>query len=71
MNKYHTKILVSGLEGTTTKKVIEANGMAWSDAGLYEFWKFNTKGEREPSAYYPVNRTIIEKIEYNADTKTK
>lgn len=59
MNRYYIEVINSNKQ---QKRVIEADGLSWSDAGLYEFIVFEN-GIRKPIAYYPVSRTIIEKIE--------
>lgn len=49
---------------------IECDGVRFSHSGVYEFWKYkeeNDNGELIKRvidiAYYPINRTIINKIE--------
>jgi hypothetical protein len=64
MNRYH--ILVTAGTPYVNHKV-EANGIGWSDSGLYEFWRVDENGRRYSVAFYPVNRTIIENIEYGID----
>lgn len=59
MKKYHIEVINSNKQ---QYRIIEADSVSWSDAGLYEFIKFDN-GIRIPVAYYPVNRTIITKIE--------
>ena len=61
MNRYYIEVINSNKQ---QKREIIADGISWSDAGLYEFWKTEV-GRRIPIAYYPVSRTVIEKIEYN------
>ena len=69
MNRYHIEVINSSQK---IKRGVEADGMAWSDAGLYEFWIYDDKtNSRVGVAYFPVNRTIVEKIEYNINEKTK
>lgn len=62
MNRYNI-LIITGAPYTTHK--VEAHGIGWSDAGLYEFWRMDENGRRYNVAYYPVNKTIIESIEYN------
>ena len=62
MNRYHLKIV--SIASLILETVVEADLVGWSEAGLYEFVKTNN-GKREVIAYYPVDKTIIEKIEYN------
>ncbi len=64
MNRYHI-LVITGLP--YTKHKVEANGIGWSDAGLYEFWRMDENGKRHNVAYYPVYKTIIEHIEYGID----
>lgn len=63
MNRYHI-LIITGVQSYNSHKV-EANGISWSDSGLYEFWKFDKDGRRIGVAYYPVSKTIIESIDYN------
>lgn len=65
MNIYYLRIIT----GVSTMLDVEvrANGLAWSDSGLYEFWAFNESGNKIGVAYYPIDTTIIESIEYNID----
>jgi hypothetical protein len=64
MNRYHIQVITG--ESYMNRKV-EADGVSWSDAGLYEFWVKTEKGFNKGVAYYPVNRTIIENIEFNIE----
>jgi len=65
MNRYLIEVINSTQR---IKRTIDANGMAWSDSGLYEFWVMDeATGRKIAIAYYPVNRTIVENIEYNID----
>ena len=60
MKKYHI-LVITGVQAYNSH-VVQADSVSWSDAGLYEFVIFDN-GIRKAVAYYPVNRTIIEKIE--------
>lgn len=62
MNRYHI-LIITGAPFYQMR--VEANGISWSDSGLYEFWKMDENGRRIAIAYYPVNKTIIESIDYN------
>ena len=64
MNRYH--ILVITGQSYINRKV-EADGIAWSESGLYEFWKRNEQGKTVGIAYYPVSKTIIDNIEFNIE----
>lgn len=65
MNRYHI-LIITGVQSYNSHKV-EANGVAWSESGLYEFWRFDEDRKKVSVAYYPVDRTIIEYIEYGID----
>ena len=62
MNRYHIEVIMNDKKFT---RVIEAEGISWSDSGLYEFWKTNENGRKNAVAYLPVSRTIIDTIEYD------
>ena len=64
MNRYHILVITGS---PFYQMRVEANGIAWSDSGLYEFWRRDENGKQYSVAYYPVNRTIIEHIEYGID----
>ncbi len=63
MNKYYIEVLTYG---ETKLKEVNADLIGWSDAGLYEFVRF-VNSERKVVAYYPVDRSVIYKIEYNVN----
>jgi hypothetical protein len=73
MNTYHLRIL----DGVSTKGFlvkIEAETLSWSEAGLYQFSitkNGDPTGEISKVAYYPVSRTIIEKVEHSTPIKIK
>ena len=62
MNIYYLEII--GVDKHIERK-IEAEGVSWSESGLYEFWSTDENGRRRVVAYFPVSRTIINKIEYD------
>ena len=64
MNRYHIEVISSSVRSTRT---VEADGISWSDSGLYEFWKRNEQGKAIGIAYYPVSKTIIDSIEFNIE----
>lgn len=64
MNIYYLRVLGSSLIFETQ---VKAKGIAWSESGLYEFWTINENGLREGVAYYPVDRTVVESIEYGVE----
>jgi hypothetical protein len=62
MNIYHLKIL----NGADTFYVdVHASLLSWSEAGLYEFTLISPDNVPQKIAYYPVNNTIIQSIEYD------
>ena len=67
MNTYHLKVIIGN---NIQQQSINADIVGWSDAGLYEFVSLSS-GARRVVAYYPVNSTIIETIEYDVDKETK
>jgi hypothetical protein len=62
MNSYYLEVLNSG---ETIKAKVDADILGWSEAGLYEFVKYDANRQRQVVAYYPVSKTIISKIEYD------
>lgn len=64
MNRYHIEVVSSSVR---SKRTVEADGISWSESGLYEFWKRNENGKTSPVAYYPVCKTIIDNIEFNIE----
>jgi hypothetical protein len=72
MNRYHLGLIVGGPLGIITDLItVEADGIGWgTSSGVYDFWKIISEDEdgikfRETIAMYPVNRTVIRKIEKN------
>jgi hypothetical protein len=70
MNLYHLDLIVGGPLGIITNLItVEADGINWgTSSGVYDFWKIIGEDEdgikhRETVAMYPVNRTVIRKIE--------
>ncbi len=45
---------------------ILANGHSYSEAGCYYFYTLDEDRRRTDLAYYPIEKTIIESIEYDA-----
>jgi hypothetical protein len=62
MNIYYLEIIGVNMHD---ERKIEAEGVSWSESGLYEFWSTDENGRRRAVAYFPVGRTIINKIEYD------
>ncbi len=62
MNRYHIEVIMNDKRYT---RAIDAEGISWSDSGLYEFWITNEDGRKRAVAYFPVYRTIIDTIEYD------
>ena len=44
---------------------ILANGHSYSEAGCYYFYLLDEENRRQDIAYYPIERTVIESIEYD------
>jgi len=72
MNRYHLDLIVGGPLGIITDLItVEADGLGWGTSnGVYDFWNVISEDEhgikhRETIAMYPVNRTVIRKIEKN------
>lgn len=65
MNIYYLRLIT----GTSTllDAEVKAKGVAWSESGLYEFWTIDDDGKRIGVAYYPVDRTVIESIDYGVE----
>jgi hypothetical protein len=63
MNIYHLKVL----NGAETFYVdVHADLLSWSEAGLYEFTTYSPDTNKSQKiAYYPVQNTIIQSIEYD------
>lgn len=55
MKKYYLRIVLGDLSHS---RIIEADSLSTSDRGCYVFYLKN-----EVISYYPIDRTIIEKIE--------
>jgi len=62
MNIYYLRVLGSSIIYETQ---VKAKGVAWSDSGLYEFWASDENDLRQAVAYYPIERTVIESIDYD------
>jgi hypothetical protein len=75
MNRYHLEIIIGGQyagQYGMTYQTIEADGFEYGTSGAYRFW--NRVGESdmginktEITAMYPIDRTIIRKIEKDID----
>lgn len=70
MNRYHLDLIVSGTYGVLTHLItIEADGFDHGQSGAYRFWNRVVEdndivsNKVETVAMYPINRTIIRKIE--------
>ena len=64
MNIYYLRVLGSSLIFETE---VRAQGMTWSQSGLYEFWIADENHKRIGVAYYPIERTIIDSVDYDVD----
>jgi len=71
MNRYHLEIIIGGQyagQYGMTYQTIEADGFEYGTSGAYRFWsRINNKIENV--AMYPIDRTIIRKIEKNISNK--
>lgn len=63
MHRYHI-LIITGVQ-SYNQHIINADGMMYSQSGVYEFWKTNDNGKRITIACFPINRTIIEYIQYD------
>jgi hypothetical protein len=68
MNRYHIEVISNSVR---TRRAVDADGISWSESGLYEFWKRNDNGKTIAVAYYPVSKTIIDNIEFNIEEKNE
>jgi hypothetical protein len=77
MNRYHLDIIVGGPVGILTNLIeVEADGFDYSTSGAYKFWKVVSEDDigikdREVIAMYPIDRTIIRKIEKDINKLSK
>ncbi len=76
MNRYHLDLIVGGPLGIITHLVsVEADGFDYSNSGAYRFWNRIAEDDDivfnkiENVAMYPIDRTIIRKIEKDIDKK--
>ena len=69
MNRYHLDLIVGGSLGLINNLVtVEADGFEYGTSGAYRFWsRINNKIENV--AMYPIDRTIIRKIEKDINNK--
>lgn len=73
MNRYHLAILTHSANVFMTEKV-EADHLSISSAGCYTFYNDRKSGQEHGGnniAYYPIQSTIIRKIEYNIESDDK
>jgi hypothetical protein len=61
MNRYHLEIIHAE---QISKRQVDAEGFEIT-TGVYVFFKLNKRGERIYEACYPIDRTIVQKIEWN------
>jgi len=64
MNIYHLKIIYPGMN--SFRDVIESDGF-YADKGGYYFYHNCINVQRKIKYVYPVELTVIERIEYNTD----
>lgn len=66
MKRYKLKVLTGvGMYGLYEISIL-ANGHSYSEAGCYYFYLLDEENRRQDIAYYPIERTVIESIEYDA-----
>jgi hypothetical protein len=66
MKRYKLKVLTGvGMYGHYEISIL-ANGHSYSEAGCYYFYTLDEDRRRTDLAYYPIEKTIIESIEYDA-----
>jgi hypothetical protein len=64
MKRYHITILGYYRNSDTTEQItIDCDGMNYSSAGVYEFFNKREDGWNVEIAYYPIQSTLITKIE--------
>jgi hypothetical protein len=61
MKRYHLEVITGGDFGVDYE--VEADAYDYSGSGCYVFYIRNDKGHLKTVASYPINRTIITKIE--------
>lgn len=64
MNIYYLRVLGSSLIFETE---VMAKGFSWSESGVYEFWTTDENNIKIGVAYYPIDRTVIESVDYNVE----
>ncbi len=62
MNNYYLRVIVGA--STTFDVTIVADGFSMHDCGVYQFWQKDDNDRIFTVANYPIERTIIESIEY-------
>jgi hypothetical protein len=63
MNRYHLDLIVGGPLGLINNLItVEADGFEYGTSGAYRFWS-RIDNKIENVAMYPIDRTIIRKIE--------
>ncbi len=64
MNQYNLKVLT---ENGTYDVSILAHGFSYSEAGCYYFYERDSESRKTEVAYYPIQKTIIESIDYDVE----
>ena len=62
MNQYNLKVLTGN--GTYDVSIL-AHGFSYSEAGCYSFYERDSESRKTEVAYYPIQKTIIESIDYD------
>ena len=67
MKRYKLKVLTGvGMYGHYEISVL-AHGFSYSEAGCYYFYELDSERRRTDVAYYPIQKTIIESIDYDVE----
>jgi hypothetical protein len=64
MNRYNLKVLTGN--GTYDVSIL-AHGFIYAEAGCYYFYERDAENRKTEVAYYPIQKTIIESIDYDAE----
>ena len=64
MKRYYITVLrYYNNSDTTHQTTIDCDGISFNSGGVYEFWNRKDTTTYETIAYYPMNFTIITKVE--------
>ena len=65
MNNYYLRVIAGA--STIIDVTVIADGVTYSDSGVYQFWQKDDNDRIFTVANYPIERTIIESIEYGVE----